>query len=115
MPLDLYRIQSATDRANNYREDTIQKVTDYLIEDNAHAQRLEEHMCQWCFYRMTGAVAGQAITSYTCALCGDEYNHHNTGVPSMCVECSQETGLCVRCCGDIEGKQRRKMPKASKS
>ena len=101
--IDLYRVQSATERAKAYADDTVRRVQEHLVEDAHRDRRLAEACCRWCWYRYSGSLAGQAFTSYLCQHCDSEEWWHTTATPILCLTCASETGLCARCCGDIEG------------
>jgi hypothetical protein len=108
--LDLYLIQSATQRAKDYAYDTIKRVQRYLIDDTDKIRRIAEGFCKWCWYRRAGSLCGHAFTSYKCRRCDEERSHSNTGVPMLCSACQKATNLCAGCCGDINGEQRNSVP-----
>lgn len=107
---DLYLIQSATERSKDYAKDTVARVQRYLVDDVDHERRMREGYCQWCWYRRIGGMYGQAFTEYTCLRCDEKNHHHNTGTPRLCKTCVEATKLCASCCGDINGKKRKKVP-----
>ena len=107
---DLYKIQSATQRAKEYADDTISRTKRYLVEDEDKDRRIAEGFCKWCWYRRRGSLAGQAFTEYTCHRCDQNLMHPNTGVPVLCPACAKETALCCSCCGDIHGAMRKEIP-----
>lgn len=107
---DLYKIQSATQRAKDYANDTIKRVQRKLIDDVDKAKRRAMFCCKWCWYRRSGSLTGQAFTEYTCLRCDEKKMHPNTGVPLLCDPCAKETKLCCACCGDMEGKKRTVVP-----
>lgn len=111
MPIDLYRIQSATERANAYAKDSVDRVAAYLIDDIGYTQRTAESVCQWCWYRQKGRVSGQAFTEYTCANCGEIQSWPNTGVPQLCDFCATKHRLCKECCGTVDGSRRKVFPR----
>ena len=41
--------------------------------------------------------AGQALTGWTCKICGYEGVHSNTATPTICSECAEITGRCSKC------------------
>lgn len=110
MAWDLYLIQSATRRAEDYAHDSVRRVQRYLVDDEQRERRTISGYCRWCWYRRSGSLAGQAFTAYRCARCNNEEQHSNTGVPMLCKACTDETELCRGCCGDRDGKQRMVLP-----
>jgi len=107
---DLYKIQSATQRAKDYAGDQIKRVQRLLVSDADRLKREHEHLCKWCWYRRSGSLHGQAFTEYVCQRCDQELSHHNTGVPALCTPCAEKTGLCCACCGDMNGEKRTEVP-----
>lgn len=103
-PLDLYMVQSATERNLAYIAETERRVADCHADADREA-RLKARECRWCWYR--SGFAGQAFTEWTCWSCGKEDCHANTAVPRLCNECADRLGLCVRCCADRELKRRK--------
>jgi hypothetical protein len=103
-PLDLFMVQSATERARAYIAET-ERHTEERRADTRREQRLAERECRWCFYRST--MAGQGFTDWTCWSCGAAGYHANTAVPRLCDTCADKLGLCVRCCADRELKRRK--------
>lgn len=107
---DLYLIQSATERAKAYADDTVKRVQCRLVDDKDKSKRLSVGLCKWCWYRQATTLAGQAFTEYTCWRCDQTLSHANTAVPRLCDPCAKETQLCASCCGDINGKMRKEVP-----
>jgi hypothetical protein len=103
-PLDLFMVQSATERARAYIAETERRVEDSRT-DACREARLKARECRWCFYR--SSFAGQAFTDWNCWSCGKEDSHANTAVPRLCDTCADKLGLCVRCCADRELKRRK--------
>lgn len=108
-PYDLFAVQSATQRANDWRESAIRRGREMESDACKEARQLALR-CRHCFYLSGLRVAGQAFTEWECARCGEERTHPNTAVPALCDTCAKETGLCVTCMGDREGRVRRKLP-----
>ena len=54
-------------------------------------------ICTKCYWKEKGQLSGQGFTTFTCALCGKEEEHHNTNVPKFCHECSKRLNMCQRC------------------
>ena len=69
MRFDLMLIQGATQRAKDYAEDTVRRVTRYLVDSKHELPRRTLRLCRWCMYRASGGVVGQAFTEYTCIRC----------------------------------------------
>lgn len=107
-PLDLFGVQSATDRARQYAESSLCKALRYNA-DSEREERLKAHQCPWCWYFRRPVIAGQAFTEWTCSGCGAEAQHANTATPRLCVACAEKYGLCVQCTGDIEMRPRKKL------
>lgn len=42
-------------------------------------------------------ISGQIFTRWTCLICGDESDHHNTAIPCICEECVKLLGRCPFC------------------
>jgi len=78
------------------------KAAEAFKEDTGREDRLAEVMCAACWYfRVNGQVAGAAMTSYSCALCGEERHWGSTNTPVICSGCATAHALCVQCGGDI--------------
>lgn len=77
------------------------KLAEKLTTDPQQTARLQRRECPPCFY--VPRMAGQAFTDYSCVLCGNDHQHHNTAVPRLCPSCAAANGLCVRCCADLNG------------
>lgn len=103
--LDIFEVQSATQRGKEYAESTRRKLEAYDTDED-QVRRLKVRACKYCYY-MRGSIAGQAFTPYSCAACGTVKHHENTAVPLLCIECSNKLSLCCRCGGDMLGKNRR--------
>ena len=108
--LDLYTVQSATQRAKDYAQDTIRRVEKCLVNDSDKARRLAARQCQWCWFRKGTSLAGQAFTEYKCRCCGETKMYPNTSTPMICDACSDATELCCRCCGDLYARVRKVAP-----
>lgn len=106
--LDLYMLQSATERARQYADDTRRHVDAYAT-DQSREQRLAARQCPWCFYFRGSRLSGQAFTDWKCSGCGQDFSHPNTAVPMLCPDCSDKHQACTECCADLELRQRRSL------
>jgi hypothetical protein len=104
-PLDLYMVQSTTERHRAYIEET-ERRTEECRTDARREARLAARECRWCYYRGPG-LSGQMFTDWTCWSCGKEDQSSSTSHPRLCVECADKLGLCERCCADRELKSRK--------
>jgi hypothetical protein len=84
------------------------RITDALA-DADKAQRHAARECVTCYYLRRGSIVGHGFTDWTCGRCQLVFSHANTGVPRLCHHCSEVLNACVRCCADLELKQRRKL------
>ena len=53
--------------------------------------------CEKCSTENWGRVCGQAITEWTCPICGQKFFHPNTAVPAVCKRCSELCHVCEEC------------------
>ena len=53
--------------------------------------------CKKCSTENLGRIAGQAMTEWTCIICGKESIHGNTAIPSVCKKCSELYHVCEEC------------------
>ncbi len=110
--IELYTAMS-TERVKRLRKG----LAHYEIDDRK-ASRLSAGECKTCYYLRGGVIAGQAFSQHECRRLGcDELSKSsNTDVPDFCSLCSATFGICRRCGGDIEQKERRslKPPKRPK-
>lgn len=79
-------------------------------EDVARAERRKAQCCRTCWY-MRGRVGGATCTSRPCGGegCSETLHSGNTCVDELCHACGVRYGLCVRCGGDVEDKNRTKL------
>ena len=103
------------DRINQVTADRALRVQDVLARaailaaDHERTKRLEARQCRCCYYvRKLTAIVGHGFTKWKCTLCPAEGQHHNTGTPRVCDECSDGFQLCVMCGGDIEMRRKSK-------
>jgi hypothetical protein len=85
-----------------------------LAGDGQREARLKAKQCRHCFYRISIQLACQAFTSWKCAHCDHEAQHHNSATPRVCGDCSTDFELCTQCGGDIEMRFRTKVKRVSK-
>jgi hypothetical protein len=99
-PLTLDDIKFASRMSQSRIRGALELVEKFKTDPDRE-RRLQRGECVACFY--TTRIAGQAFTSYSCALCQAQSQYHNTAVPKLCPSCAEHNGLCVRCCADKEG------------
>lgn len=107
------RINAVSAQASRRVGDRVAKALE-LAGDGQHAARLKAQECRHCFYRVSIQLACQAFTSWKCAHCPAEAQHHNSATPRVCAECSAAFELCTQCGGDIEMRFRSKVRRVSK-
>lgn len=109
-PLDRRTIAFNTSMARRHAEEAVQAVKDYEA-DSEKTERLTAGECKRCWYLWRGRVAGQAMTTWYCGVCGVEDMWGNTGTPKVCKACSTEHTICRECGGDLHMRaNRRKFP-----
>ena len=106
--IDLYRVQSTTDRNNHQIERAIE-TAERLKADTDRQDRLSALECKCCHYIHWSRMGGAAITETNCAYCQKSMTFGSTAVDYLCKDCAKELGLCKQCGGDLEGKIRRKI------
>ncbi len=94
-------IQKMTRRTKRHIDKTIDLVEKYE-NDPENKLREKEQKCRVCYYE--NYLAGQAFTKYKCIFCKEEYNHHNTHVPRLCMKCAKKYNICVQCGAEINVK-----------
>jgi hypothetical protein len=87
------------------RRDALRKL-DLDLDKEA---RLDARECLFCFYMARPRIAGQAFTERPCGLCDKTIKHSNTAIGVICEACSDESGMCSHCGGDMNLKVRRKV------
>ena len=87
-----YRRQSA--------EKTVLQAMAYL-KDADKKERVKQNLCGYCYYINNVRLAGQAFTSYNCAVCDKEFTHPNTDTYKLCDKCASKYELCKYCGSDI--------------
>jgi hypothetical protein len=90
-----------------YGEERVRATAMFLL-DAKKEQREKEHQCKPCFYFRRGGIAGQAMWSWNCRVCGEEQMHHNTATPQVCKACCEQWELCEKCACDTSGRYKRK-------
>jgi len=103
--IDIYSVQSATDRAARIGNDSLKSAINWL-NDTKKKERLEKCECKTCFY-ILGKMGGSAITSRPCGICEKEQMYGNTCTNMVCKPCGKEKELCVHCGADIKLRPRR--------
>lgn len=89
--------------SEHYREMALRdhaQLSQDVKNDPRRERRLERCKCLHCQYRVM--MAGAAMTSRPCGLCGREQVYSSTNVGVVCVPCAREHGLCAHCGGDID-------------
>lgn len=104
--IDLYSVCFQSTLASRWVRGQIE-LAKHLEADDEREERLKQQKCKFCYYR--SGLAGQAFTNWQCGLCDYEGQNANTDVPALCIVCAEAHGLCVKCGGDLEMKQRRKL------
>lgn len=83
------------------------RAIDLLTTDLYREDRLASGQCRCCYYLKGDTVAGQAMTTWFCRLCGTRGLHANTNTPRLCEACSTTHELCRRCGADIDLRKHR--------
>lgn len=105
--VDQCSVAHATSRAKQYVEDYEKKVH-ASSNDISKEARLKLSQCKSCFYFFGSRVGGAAITHQDCGICGKDMIFSNTCTDLICFACAEKNGLCNKCGGDVEMKERRK-------
>lgn len=69
--------------------------------DGKRVERLEQGICQACFYLRQNRIGGQAMTNKPCDLCGTLLHSGNTNIDDLCQNCAVTHELCRQCGGDL--------------
>jgi len=88
-------------RYRDYAQRDIDKTRKHFNEDPHRERRTAQHRCLPCFY--IPRLAGAAMTSRECGLCGKDQMFSSTSTDVVCVDCAKTHGLCAHCGADIEG------------
>lgn len=78
-----------------------------LLEDRAHDIRVDNNVCQLCYY--TSRQATNMSVRTNCQLCEVDMLFGNSNTNKLCKDCAIKYRLCKRCGGDMELKDRRKL------
>jgi hypothetical protein len=110
MPLDLHRINMGTWSMQESYESRVKGLAGYQL-DHHKKNRRNSQQCKVCYYLRGPVVAGQAFTSHPCKNtdCDEETHSSCTDVPDFCTACAEKYGICRRCGGDQEGKERKSL------
>lgn len=100
MPWSRENIDLATDLGRIFAEGLMGRMSMYL-EDTEREDRRKAQLCKVCFY-LRDSIGGRAFTPYRCKMCGKEYMHSNTDVPTLCPDCAEKHELCMRCGGRFD-------------
>ena len=104
--LDSVEVMRITNMWNNYAEETIKGVVNYLNDTNS-AERRKVSICKVCFYLRPGRIGGAAMTTQPCAICEKDQTYGNTCTDPLCLPCAQREKLCKHCGGDVLSRGRR--------
>jgi hypothetical protein len=107
-PIDLNRVRNATHFARQHLREWMD-AAERAFADLDRKERETVQECRRCFYVGRQRMAGQAFTERECENCKRSVMYPTTDTNSLCVECGQRLGLCVRCCADIDLVDRRKL------
>ena len=110
MPLDLHRINMGTYSMQEGLERRIKGLAKWRL-DAEKKSRHSAQECKVCYYIRGPMVAGQSFSDRPCKNtdCDELSGHSNTDVPDYCRECATKYGICRRCGGDQEGKERKSL------
>lgn len=108
-PIDVRAIELHTMMSLERIKRMHKSLAHYELDDRKTA-RLAAEECKTCYY-VRFAVAGQSFSRQECKTlgCNNLSEHMNTDVPDFCPACSKKYGICRRCGGDIEQKERRSL------
>jgi len=110
MPLDLNRINMGTWSMQESYERRERGLAGYKL-DHQKRSRISAQQCKVCYYLRGPVLAGQSFSSHPCKNtdCDEETKYSNTDVPDFCTDCAEKYGICRRCGGDQEGKERKSL------
>lgn len=77
-----------------------------MKSDPDKTQRLADRKCKLCYYS-GGHMAGAAITTRPCGICGEPQTYGSTATGVVCHRCAEDNWLCRQCSGDVDFKLRR--------
>jgi len=106
--MDLFKLQSATQRAVDYAMTVRDRLAAFDADDD-RVRRRAKWACRACHYLVGSVVAGQAFSERACEACREPIRWPNTAVPRLCEDCSKRFNACRRCCGDLEMVLRRSL------
>jgi hypothetical protein len=76
------------------------RLASEITQDSRKQERLAAQRCKACFYFV--GVAGAAMTSRPCGLCGENQMYGSTSASALCTPCGAAHQLCRHCGGDLE-------------
>ncbi len=90
-------------KQTNYQRDRLDFYI-RIVDDPQRNLRLDKQLCRFCFYGGNQTVAKNYYED--CQFCNQRFCNN---LQLICKSCAKEKRLCVRCCCDIELKDRRKL------
>lgn len=105
--IDQDYVAKVTER-NRSAGDSIVLSAMSFLKDPEKRVRLEYGKCRYCYYLRKGAMAGQAITQWSCGVCLKDGSWANTNTPRICDDCSKKHRICVSCGADVHDRVARK-------
>lgn len=103
--VDAIRVASATSLSIR-RKDACIKAALLAVTDPDKVNRKEKQYCISCFY-LNFKIAGAAMTTQPCGLCGVPVLYPSTNTDILCRKCAQQNDLCMHCAGDFNMRERR--------
>lgn len=108
LQVDRVSIMRANTHAKRLIEGTLKNAED-LKTDPDKKVRLEKNECKSCFY-LNGRMGGSVMTERPCGICDEPMSFGSTCTDVTCTSCAHKNMLCKHCGGDIDSKNRRKIP-----
>lgn len=94
-------IDSDPDRFSEFARRANQKLRTNVALDTDRDRRLGLQTCVLCHYE--ARIAGAAICTQPCALCGEDQTYSSTSTSLLCTGCAAAHDLCRHCGADIRG------------
>lgn len=88
-------------RFRDFAQRDLDKTRKNFDKDPQRERRIAQQRCLPCFY--IPRLAGAAMTSRECGLCGKDQMFSSTSTDVICVECAKAHSLCAHCAADIDG------------
>lgn len=82
------------------RIDSVIKKAFNFLHDPNKKERKSLSLCKPCYYS-EGELAGQAMCSQPCGICGEDQLYSSTATHALCQKCACENKLCKRCAADV--------------